>query len=182
MRNILLIFISFLIVSLISSCTSKKQVNKNVDDINLFNMKEKELVKESRKKSFPILFKGNSLTESHDGGISIYQSILNISDKTIKYLYITYKPYNNKYTFSETKKETDRTIIIDNPIRDGEYHRGFFANVWKNINIQCVNIKKLRVVFMDDSSKEFTEDEIPMPYYRNSSSSKKEKCLFIKSQ
>lgn len=160
MKTIISIFVSLLFLSFFNGCTSKIAINKN--------LKQTNLIQELRKVNFPILINIPIVSKvNSDGRIDIYQRIMNISDKSIKYLYITYASYDDK-----GENKSDGTIKIVGPIEHANYYRSRYENVFNNSTISCINIKSLKVVFIDGITQEFKGKKFPALYYKGSTQSK----------
>ena len=93
------------------------------------------------------------------GGVDVEIDITNISDKTIKYIRYTVKPYNavGDVVRGDISRKSLERLKVTGPIASGERSsRGsVWSNVWYNYSIECIKLTRVDITYMDGSSRNF---------------------------
>jgi len=149
MKVILLPFVTLIFSTFFSGCVTKEVTKGRID-----------LIYELRKAKFPIFFNRPVIAKVDDTGrIDIYQVVMNISNRGIKYLDITYSSYNGK-----EEKIADKTVKVKGPIKHAGYNRNLYEEVFHDNTVACIKINSLKVVFMDGKERYFSEKDIAKDY------------------
>ncbi len=98
-------------------------------------------------------------TRVRDGNTRVSLNLENISDKTIKYVYVSLLPYNrvNDVITTAPARSLLRFAELVGPIDSGRQKRGRFVSDWDSLQVDKVRIEALEVVFMDDSTWRATD-------------------------
>jgi hypothetical protein len=88
------------------------------------------------------------------GGVSVNIFFRNIKKATIKYVKITFTPYNRVHDIIIDKNgETDKTLVMVDFIAPGEDKTSFFDNVWYDDSFGYAAVKKCEIIYTDDTSE-----------------------------
>ena len=122
---------------------------------------ELKYAEDAKKAGTPILIEDIEPSYPNSaGGVDVEIDITNISDKTIKYIRYTVKPYNavGDVVRGEISRKSLKRIRETGPIASGERtSRGsVWENVWYNHSIRCIKITRVDITYMDGSSRNFT--------------------------
>lgn len=93
------------------------------------------------------------------GGVDVRINALNVSSKTIKYLRYTVVPYNavGDRVSGTIRRRSAARIFDTGPIApDASSPPGVWDNVWYNSSIRCLEITRVRIEYMDGTSRTFT--------------------------
>lgn len=97
------------------------------------------------------------------GGVDLYISWKNLSDKVIKYAYFTVVPYNavDDIMTCDIRRYSDFTGQETGPFYKGQGNTGstYWENAWYNYTITKAILKKVEIKYMDGTSL-----EIPTSY------------------
>lgn len=108
---------------------------------------------------------------NYAGGVDIYIQTKNLSSKTIKYINWTAVPYNavgDKQT-GEIRKRTSVILEEVGPLEYLEKTKpgmGWEA-VWYNHSIQCIELVKLSIEYMDGTKKHYNGKNAIKPLLRS---------------
>ncbi|ERS09626.1 hypothetical protein Q673_16395 [Marinobacter sp. EN3] len=145
--RLFLSFLMFCSLAFVNGCANP--YNKNMED--------------ARKKDVPIFmtFGGAGLPNSA-GGVGAKIGFTNISNKSFKYVEFYAVPYNKvkDVVYSEIGDESLKILKYTGPLKPSEYYYGSWANVWYNNNIVCFEVEKVKIIYMDGSVEQLTEDDM----------------------
>jgi len=96
------------------------------------------------------------------GGIDVKLSYINLSSKTIKYIYFDVTAYNDveDITVSTISNKATASLRVIGPIHNEEVKNGQFSNVWYNSTISGVKLNQIRIEYMDKSTHTIEEKDI----------------------
>lgn len=99
------------------------------------------------------------------GGVDLYINWKNLSDKVIKYAYFTVEPYNsvNDIVTCTIRHYSRFTAQDEGPYSKGQGTSGtgyYWENAWYNHSIRGVNLKSVRIEYMDGTSLDIPEKYI----------------------
>ncbi len=117
--------------------------------------------KMAKQKGLPLCAYLNIDNINTAGGVDVYESFSNLTNKTLKYVYLTIEAYNavgDKQKGSVRRKYKSR-LAITGPILPGGHDSGRFANVWYNGTIICLKLVSVEVVFINGERIKYTNQE-----------------------
>ena len=121
---------------------------------------ELKYAEDAKKAGTPILIEDIEPSYPNSaGGVDVEIDITNISDKTIKYIRYTVKPYNavGDVVRGEISRQSLKRLRETGPIASGERTRGsYWSNTWYNYSIRCIKVTRVDITYMDGSSRNFT--------------------------
>jgi hypothetical protein len=115
---------------------------------------------DAKKAGAPILI--DELDQSYPnsaGGVDVSIDITNISDKTIKYIRYTVKPYNavGDVVRGEISRNSLKNLRETGPINSaGKTSGSYWSNVWYNNSIRFIKLTKVNITYMDNTSRTFS--------------------------
>jgi hypothetical protein len=95
------------------------------------------------------------------GGVSPIVRLTNIDQSSaLKYVWFTLRPYNGvgDPVKGRTRNRDTRTMRATGPVYPGDQDRMGFKNAWYNGRIECIEIRKIRVLRMDGSQFTYVND------------------------
>lgn len=112
-------------------------------------------IKRSIQDGYPIfIYHVTTGKPNYAGGVNVYISFLNISEKTIKYVVFMALPYNavDDVVIDSMGKQEARLRYIG-PCKSNEecFDGGGFENVWYDHSIQRIELTGFEITFMDGS-------------------------------
>lgn len=103
------------------------------------------------------------------GGVDLHINWVNNSEKTIKYATFSTKPYNavGDYVTCTIRHDPVFSGQCTGPYEkgSGEGNSRYWANAWYNSTIVGCSVTKVRIEYMDGSTVELNEEEIPYAIY-----------------
>lgn len=141
--------------------------DKNRDDVFSFRNKKKRL----REQGFELLLYSSGEIVNSADGVSFYVNLLNNSkSRTIKYIRFYIAPFNpvGDMVKGDVQDRSEKTVRAVGPIKPDNDAHYEFDNVWYNATIECVEIRRVDVEYMDghefvyinDLSKILKEDDV----------------------
>lgn len=136
-----------------------------------------KFTEEAKKSGLPIIIEKIEHEPPHSaGGVHVDIEVTNISDKPIKYLNYSLKPYNavGDLVRGEIKRTSLERIREVGPIAPGERssRNWHWENVWYNSTIKCIRVTRISITYMDKSSRTFSSssaiDKMLRPGVKNS--------------
>ena len=108
-----------------------------------------------------ILDKGISKINSADG-VSCYVDFINISDKLAKYVNIDLVPFNRVFdqAYSHIDGSSEKTVNVTNFIGPNESYYAVWENVWYNSTILTMEVRKVEMIFADNSKLVIDNPEV----------------------
>jgi hypothetical protein len=103
------------------------------------------------------------------GGIDVLIRYENLSKKTFKYVTFYVKAYNavDDPVFCSIRRRNLAPLQMTGPIKEGEESSGTWECVWYNYSIVRVELKSIRIIFMDGTSVNLTAKDFivsPLKY------------------
>lgn len=98
------------------------------------------------------------------GGVDVVLYYRNNSKKSIKYVWITVKFYNNvdDPITCDIKRTTTAQLEYTGPLESGESARGSWGHVFYNYSAEYIKITEIKIQYMDNSVV-----TLPSKFYRN---------------
>jgi len=104
------------------------------------------------------------------GGVDAEISWVNISSKDIKYITFSVKPYNkvDDVVSSDIGNKIVARLAATGPFDASKTspHHMTWGTVWYNNTIERLEIEKVEIIFMDDTTKSYSAPEILEMDYR----------------
>ena len=148
------IILPFLMISIVSCFTLKKSAT-GVSDA------ERQLLLSS---GLPLaIFEYSSGNPNSAGGVSVFIDWQNISEKEIKYLTFTVVPYNrvNDIAPSSIGNTIEAHLRATGPFSSNHIQKNTgYRNVWYNSTISYIKIVGIEIIYMDDETLVFDENQI----------------------
>lgn len=112
---------------------------------------KKRLVERAKKHGSPLAFTYKAIYDINSiDGVSIQINYINTSDKIIKYIYLDLVPYNR---VNDALPELEKTVTATNFVYPIDIIiQSRWECVWYNSTLSYFKIKKIRVVFDDNTS------------------------------
>ena len=120
-----------------------------------------EFVDNAKVNNYPILITKVKVSypPSSVGGVDLFLSFKNISDKTIKYAVFSVEAFNavNDPVRCSIRNEKYAVLKITGAIRPSEFYglQKGWGNVWYNSTIRYATIKNVSITFMDNLTLDF---------------------------
>ncbi|WP_273205203.1 hypothetical protein [Marinobacter subterrani] len=118
----------------------------------------------ARANGVPIFIYGKYVdTPNSAGGVGVKFRFQNLSEKTIKYVYFEVVPYNEvgDVAHSEIGRKSRAILEYTGPVNANEYvPTAYWENVWYNSQINCIELKSVKVEFINGDLRVFGEDEL----------------------
>ena len=114
-----------------------------------------------RRKGYSIMLHGMDLDVNSADGATPRISFSNIStDKTVKYIWFTFRPFNpvGDPVTGRLRGMSTRKMKGVGPIPPGERASFEFDNAWYSATASCVEVHRIRVEHMDGSSFTYVND------------------------
>jgi len=121
-------------------------------------------VQELRRKGYSIELDNLTYSINSAGGVTPTVTFDNISDinngKTIKYAAFTLTPYNSVGDPVHGTTDGESTVTVEGvgPIGPTERAVLEFDNVWYNETVDCIEVRKIKLEFLDGSSFTYVND------------------------
>lgn len=115
----------------------------------------KEEILRAKNANIPLLItKLQTSPPNSAGGIDVMANFVNTSSKTFKYVVLTVLPYNSVGDIapSEIGNKTSISLKSTGPIASGDNNLGYWKNGWYNYSITCVDLVKISITYMDDTT------------------------------
>ena len=115
--------------------------------------------KEFKEKKIPLMIKTNEIASVNSvGGVDVSINAKNLSNKTIKYVRYTVKPYNGvgDAVKGSIRRRSTTTIGGTGPIKPMESALYRWENVWYNGTISCMVITGVHITYLDGSRKTYS--------------------------
>lgn len=112
-----------------------------------------------------ILLKHGSSPPNSVGGVEFRAQFKNTSGKSIKYVYFSVTARNRvgDLVIDQVRRRQEVTVEFTGPLDTGRTAGWPFpvrwSNVWYNSTIACASINKVRIVFFNDESVEFSGEK-----------------------
>lgn len=148
--------------------------DKEVQDLlaKLRELRQKQIKKENEDKKIQQIKSSIKVTKvwtdtpNSAGGVDLYINWKNLSRNVVKYAYFTVVPYNsvNDMVTCTIRHYSRFTAQADNgPYKKGEGTMGtyyYWENAWYNYSIKKVELKEVKLIYMDGSSLDIPEEYI----------------------
>lgn len=135
----------------------QKVDDSNRSEVLSYNRKKENL----REKGMELILFSSGVRVGSADGASFFADILNNSnDKTIKYVKFHVVPFNpvGDVVSGEVEGESEKVVRAVGPIEPGKPASFNFDNVWYNSTIDCVELRRVDVEYMNESSYKYIED------------------------
>ena len=103
-----------------------------------------------------------AMSPNSAGGVEVLHEIYNATDKTMKYITITYVPYNSvgDIVSCTVKKISEARCQLTGPILPGKCDFISWKNLWYNPTIDTAKIKEVKIQYMDDTEETISGEDI----------------------
>ncbi len=114
-----------------------------------------------RDKGFGLMLLRMIDSKNSADGVSVSIRVKNVDpDRTMKYLTFTMQPFNpvGDPVRGRTQDESVKQVRAVGPVKLGETGGWTFENVWYAPSASCVELQRVKVEYMDDSSFTYVDD------------------------
>lgn len=122
-----------------------------------------EDLERAKSEGIPILItRVHPLSPNSAGGVNVEANLFNASNKRIKYVVLTLKPYNQVGDIAPSTigGKINARIRKTGPIEPGSYSGGTWGNLWYNHSISCVELTDIRIEYMDGDIDRISGDKL----------------------